>query len=260
MSKTATRKGTLYVGDLLRDERLLALLDHPAIWNLSQLLISGGQRATKRWARAWLDHQPGERVLDVCCGTGEFCHVLHDRGRRTNGKSEASGAKGEGRVTGEPEYLGIDLNARYIAYARRRYGTDEGRRAFEALDATRLRLATGSFDKALFVNSLHHFPDDLGRAILREIARILRPGGRLVLIDMAGDHPGRAQRFFLDRDRGRYLRPLREQLALVEECFAVQRYGAFDSGFTPQTIIAARVGASPPMPVVRDASSCDDGG
>ena len=33
--------------DPLRNERLLVLLDHPALFNLSQLLISGGQHATK---------------------------------------------------------------------------------------------------------------------------------------------------------------------------------------------------------------------
>ena len=81
----------------------------------------------------------------------------------------------------------------------------------------RWRLAARSFDRALFVNCMHHFPDDLNRGILREVARVLRPDGRFVLIDMVGDHPGRAQRFFLDRDRGEYLRPLAAQLALVEE-------------------------------------------
>ena len=69
---------------------------------------------------------------------------------------------------------------------------------------------------------------------------MLRPGGRLVLIDMVGDDPRPVQRFFLDRDRGEYLRPLSAQLALVEEFFTVERHDSFDTGFTPQTIIAAR--------------------
>lgn len=207
-------------GGLLRDERLLTLLDHPAVFNLSQLLISGGQRSTKRWARAWLDPRPGDRVLDVCCGTGEFAPLFAGRG-------------GAGQ-----EYLGVDLNPRYIAYARRRYGEGPGR-SFQARDATRLSLPPDSFDRALFVNSLHHFPDELNRGILRELARVLRPGGRLVVIDLAGDHPGRAQRFFLDRDRGHYLRPLAAQLALIGEHFAIERHARFDAGFTPQTIVVA---------------------
>jgi ubiquinone/menaquinone biosynthesis C-methylase UbiE len=219
--------------------RLLALLDQPAVFNLSQLAISGGQRATKRWVAAWLDPRPGERLLDVCCGTGEYCGVwgAGDGRRQTADGRRAVGQSGSRAAEPEPAYLGIDLNARYIAYARKRYGN--GGREFRAADATRLSLPTGSFDKALFANSLHHFPDDLNRGILREIARVLRPGGRLVLVDMVGDHPGRAQRFFLDRDRGRYLRPLDRQLALVAEHFAIERSATFDTGFTPQTIVAA---------------------
>lgn len=222
--------------DPLRNERLRALLDHPALFNLSQLLISGGQRATKRWARAWLGARPGDRLLDVCCGTGEFAPLFTTGDARNNGE----GASGDPRVAG---YLGVDLNEEYIAYARERWGVVPGR-AFEAVDATRLRLPESSFDRALFVNSLHHFPDDLARGILREVARVLRPGGRLVLIDMVGDDPRPAQRFFLDRDRGEYLRPLDAQVALVEEFFEVERRDQFDTGFTPQTIIAARARAS----------------
>lgn len=211
--------------DLLRDERLRALLDHPALFNLSQLAISGGQRATKRWARAWLDARDGDRILDVCCGTGEFAPLFPLAARPGD--------------HGAAEYLGVDLNARYIVYARGRYGAVAGRE-FAAVDATQLRLAPGSFDRALFVNSMHHFPDALNRGILREVARVLRPGGRLVLIDMVGDDRRATQRFFLDRDRGEYLRPIDAQLALVAEAFTIERHDTFDTGFTPQTIVAAR--------------------
>lgn len=206
--------------DPLRNARLRALLDHPAIFNLSQLVISDGQRATKRWARAWIGARAGDRLLDVCCGTGEFAPVLAPPGLAL-------------------DYLGVDLNAQYIAYARQRYGEGPGRR-FAAADATQLRFAPGSFDRALFVNSLHHFPDALAAGILREVARVLRPGGRLVLIDMVGDDRRPIQRFFLERDRGEYRRPLAAQLALVEVDFTIERYDTFDTGYTPQTIIAAR--------------------
>lgn len=222
--------------DPLRDARLRALLDHPAIFNLSQLVISGGQRATKRWARAWLDARDGDRVLDVCCGTGEFAPLFPTR----------AAPHGPGLA----RYLGVDLNAQYIAYARERYGTADGRE-FGAVDATQLRLPPASFDRALFVNSMHHFPDALNLGILREVARVLRPGGRLVTIDMVGDDRRAAQRFFLDRDRGEHLRPLAAQLALLGEAFAIERHDTFDTGFTPQTIVAAR----PKSPVVSRRSS-----
>jgi ubiquinone/menaquinone biosynthesis C-methylase UbiE len=226
MADTVMNAGTGF--DPFRNERLRALLDHPALWNLSQLAISGGQRATKRWARAWLGAREGDRILDVCCGTGEFAPLFPTRNaeRGTRNLSVAG-------------YLGVDLNEQFIAYAQERYGGVAGRE-FAAVDATKLRLAPGGFDRALFVNSMHHFPDELNRGILREVARVLRPGGRLVVIDMVGDDPRPARRFFLDRDRGRHLRPLAAQLALVAEAFTIERHATFDTGFTPQTIIAAR--------------------
>ncbi|MFN8538045.1 MAG: hypothetical protein U0232_11290 [Thermomicrobiales bacterium] len=69
---------------------------------------------------------------------------------------------------------------------------------------------------------------------------MLQPGGRFVLIDMVGDHPGHAQRFFLDRDRGEHLRSLAKQESLVAEFFTIEREDTFDADFTPQTIVAAR--------------------
>lgn len=200
--------------------RVLAILDRPAIFNLSQLLISGGQRSTKRWAADWLDPRPGDRLLDVCCGTGDFAPLY-----------TPSGVQGGC-------YLGVDLNEHYIAYARRRYGSAVDRQ-FEVLDATKLSLPAASFDKALFANSLHHFPDDLNRQVLGQIARSLRPGGRLIVIDLVGDHPGAVQQFFLRRDRGELPRPMAAQRALIAEHFHIDREATFDAGFTPQTIFAA---------------------
>src|SRR3954453_20064007 len=96
--------------DPFRNERLRALLDHPALWNLSQLVISGGQRATKRWARAWLGARDGDHILDVCCGTGEFAPLFPTRNPQSAIRNGIAG------------YLGVDLNEQYIAYAQERYG------------------------------------------------------------------------------------------------------------------------------------------
>ena len=136
----AERTATTSPGfDPLRNERLRALLDHPALFNLSQLLISGGQRATKRWAQAWLGARPGDRLLDVCCGTGEFAPLFPPE------------------QTGIASYLGVDLNEQYITTRRSAGAAWRG-----AVSRRPMRrnsgLPEGSFDRALFVQQPAPFP------------------------------------------------------------------------------------------------------
>jgi SAM-dependent methyltransferase len=53
-------------------------------------------------------------------------------------------------------------------------------------DAGRLPFKDGAFDKVVCTNSFHHYPDHF--AALKELRRILRPGGTLVLVDPRADN------------------------------------------------------------------------
>ena len=106
---------------------------------------------------------PGERVLDVACGTGLV----------TFGAAHAVGASGQ--------VLGIDVSHRMIgAAARRAAGDGRGNVAFARMDAEPLPLATASVDVALCALGLMYMPDPAGA--LSEMRRVVRPGGRLVLL------------------------------------------------------------------------------
>ena len=106
---------------------------------------------------------PGERVLDVACGTGVAA-------------LEAAAAVGpQGRV------VGIDLSGRMVEAARRRAAEcDAANVTFERMDAESLELPDESFDVVMCVLGLMYVPDP-ARA-LREMRRVLRPGGRLVIV------------------------------------------------------------------------------
>ncbi len=108
-----------------------------------------------------VDLQPGERVLDVACGTGLVTF-------------QAATAVGPaGHVTG------TDLSEQMVRQVRE----DAGRRnirnvSFERMDAEDLRFPDGSFDAVLCALGLMYVPDPL--ASLTHMCRVLTPGGRAV--------------------------------------------------------------------------------
>ena len=112
--------------------------------------------------------QPGESVLDVGCGTGTLAIVARQRVGET------------GRVSG------IDPSPQMIARASRK-----AERAGLAIDfqvgvIEQPSFPDQSFDVVLSTFMMHHLPDDLKRRGLREIARVLKSGGRLLVLDMKG--------------------------------------------------------------------------
>jgi SAM-dependent methyltransferase len=112
---------------------------------------------------------PGGRVLDVGCGTGRLGAVL-----------------GSGH-----EAFGVDLSPAMLRETRR-----SGRYVLALGDAFALPFADGSFDATVALRLLFHFPDPA--PILRELARVTRPGG-LAVIETSNWSP-RARRA-LDAER-----------------------------------------------------------
>ena len=108
-----------------------------------------------------VDLQPGDRVLDVACGPGIVACAL-----------AAEGA----------QVTGIDLTPAMIAEAQARQSTlGLTGLDWQVGDATALPFADGLFDRVVTRYSFHHLPEPI--AALREMRRVCRPGGRLVVID-----------------------------------------------------------------------------
>ncbi len=128
----------------------------------------GRERAFRRKIADLARIQPGETVLDVGCGTGTLAIVARQR----------VGAAGS--------VSGIDPSAQMIARA-----SHKGARRGLAIDfqvgvIEQLSFPDQSFDVVLSTFMMHHLPDDLKRQGLWEIARVLKPGGRLLVLDMKG--------------------------------------------------------------------------
>jgi arsenite methyltransferase len=135
-------------------------------WLLGGELHPGGETSTRR-ALELIDARPGERLLDVASGTGASAMLA----ARESGCS----------------VVGIEYGESAVEEARRAAeGSGLGDRIrFAAGDAEALPLEEGSFDAVLCECSLCTFDDKPGA--LREIRRVLRPGGRLALADVVAD-------------------------------------------------------------------------
>jgi len=99
----------------------------------------------------------GKRVLDAGCGCGYGARILADAGARS--------------------ILGVDVDARSVRYARRRYAGD--RVAVDVRDCEALALEPGSFDLVVSSNMLEHL--ERPEAFLASVGTALAPGGSLVL-------------------------------------------------------------------------------
>lgn len=138
-------------------------------WQLSGNAAEFYERYSKFMLEPWVpalieavDLQPGERVIDVACGTG---FVARQAGRRV-------GASGK--------VVGIDINVSMLAIAKA--STVPGAALtvdWREADVCAMPFPDENFDVALCQQGLQFFPDRL--QALQEIRRILVPGGRLGL-------------------------------------------------------------------------------
>lgn len=129
----------------------LAADDYELLWGAQ---LAGVQSALLAAAAL----SPGQAVLDLACGTG---HV-------TRQAAQAVGALGS--------VVGVDLSERMVDAARHRALPNT---RFVRMDAQRLALPDQQFDVVLCCLGLMYVPDP--EQALREMRRVLKPGGRLVL-------------------------------------------------------------------------------
>lgn len=169
--------------------RVWRLLDNPIIWESSRVgldQIFGLYARRIRIIEQWGVLDDDTSVLDIGCGIGQYSRLATGR------------------------YLGIDMNERYIRYARaRRKGP---KREFRSGDVGDLLREHARFDLVLMVDFLHHLSDDQCLTVLRTAAQL---ANRAVLsFEPVTHQPNRIGRWIVEHDRGDYVRPLPELHAL----------------------------------------------
>jgi ubiquinone/menaquinone biosynthesis C-methylase UbiE len=128
------------------------------------LFFLGRRRATYQRLVDAASVQRDQQVLDVGCGTGYLARLL----------ARAVGPGGQ--------VVGIDPSAEMVEYAARRGGRASNLR-FQLGTAEALPFPSDQFHVVVTSLMLHHLPEDLRVPALREMYRVLRPGGTLLVAE-----------------------------------------------------------------------------
>jgi len=147
-----------YESGTLRSDEVRGMFDRIApVYDLMNRLMTAG--LDRRWRRLAVREVvwPGDRVLDSCCGTGDLAVEAERRGARV---------------------VALDFSERMLERARRKSGTIEWVQG----DALAMPFGDGEFDAVTCGFGVRNLTDL--EAGLREVARVLRPGGTIAVLEI----------------------------------------------------------------------------
>ena len=177
------------------DSGLLRWLKVPFLYNLFQEAV-GAKAVRRRLIQNHVQPKVGDKLIDIGCGTAQILQGLP-----------------------EVEYLGLDTNPTYIAFARRRYGSNG---TFVVGDTQSLR-GDSRFkdaDIVMAIAVLHHLDDQDAVHCIRFAYDALKVSGRFVCLDPCWIPNQRAfSRFVMANDRGRNIRTEQQYRQLAARVF-----------------------------------------
>lgn len=202
---------------------LIERLSHyPRFFLFCRGLFEANFKIIRGTIREHLSPAPGRRVLDVACGPGAFSDLFP-----------------------EEQYTGVDLNPKYIHYAKGHY-----RGEFEVQDARELNFPERHFDDVLVYGLLHHLDDEGVTAVAEGVKRVLRPGGRALVIE---DVPTESKLNIVGHilhwaENGHFIRPAEKYRMLLAPHFRLEEERLFRSGvcdYYMARLVAEGNGAGP---------------
>lgn len=179
-------------------------LENPAMFELQQKLCNDYTTVSDEFAEFL--NQPRLKILDVGCSTGTCAGNIIDMKKH--------------------DYTGVDISPKYTAMASLRY--PDGK--FMAMDARRMSFEDNSFDIVMFNGVLHHMPDDLILDCAKEVNRVVKPEGVVLVGEPVFTDSKPISTFLLKLDRGKFIRDTESYIRVLKPLRVErQRYFPFSA-------------------------------
>jgi SAM-dependent methyltransferase len=175
------------------------LLAYPLIYRLHNSL-TGKANVNKTIVNEYVKPKKGDKILDIGCGEAEILEYLP-----------------------EVDYLGVDGNEKYIAYASKRY-KDKARFLCDFVDSHNLE-DKGKYDFMFAFGLIHHINDEDTIKLFQLAKLALKPGGKLITFDgVYTEDQSKAARWLISKDRGQCVRDIEGYTKLASKEFSNFKY------------------------------------
>jgi 2-polyprenyl-3-methyl-5-hydroxy-6-metoxy-1,4-benzoquinol methylase len=159
----------------------------------------GAKNARTRFIKEYVQPFAGARILDIGCGTGRILEYLPV----------------------STEYVGLDLNPKYIAYAQNKYKTRAQFYCADVSELTNYVPKFTQFDIILTTAILHHLEDNEVSRLFENLYEYLKERGKIMTFDPTFvPNQSWLAKYIISKDRGQNVRTPEEYIRLIKNRFS----------------------------------------
>lgn len=183
------------------------ILNWPILYNL-RFLVAGKQERTKNFIKHNYNKHKCSSVLDLGCGTGDFAALFSKK-----------------------NYLGVDINKKYIKYAKEKYP-----HTFISQDIVKYD-EKKKFDCTIFISTFHHLSDGQVKKVMKQAVKLTK---KIIIIVDLNPETDLLRKFLIDMDRGNFVRTTEQKKLLIAPFGKILTLEHFLTGLASQSGIVLK--------------------